>query len=90
MEYNSYDLGRRPIYYPYMLTQAIRYLKGDRIVKSATQNLQNHAFELAKISYPFTLLKSDPIQGYMICGKTSCFANTDDINKVDKLISNSF
>jgi len=90
MEYNSYDLGRRPIYYPYMLTQTIRYIKEDRVVKSSAQNLQNSAFELAKIRYPFTLLKSDPIQGYMICGKTSCFANTDDINKVDELISNSF
>ena len=38
MEYNSYDLGRRPIYYPYMLTQAIRYLKEDRVIKSSVKN----------------------------------------------------
>ena len=34
MEYNSYELGRKPIYAPYMLTQALRYLKGDRAIKS--------------------------------------------------------
>ena len=34
MEYNSYELGRKPIYTPYMLTQALRYLKGDRAIKS--------------------------------------------------------
>ncbi|MBT5934447.1 thioredoxin domain-containing protein [Sulfurimonas sp.] len=33
MEYNSYELGRKPIYAPYMLTQVLRYLKGDRIIK---------------------------------------------------------
>jgi len=90
MEYNSYDLGRRPIYYPYMLTQAIRYLKEDRVVKSSAQNLQNNIYELAKIRYPFTLLKADQSEGYMICGKTSCFANTEDVTAVNEVIENSF
>jgi len=27
LEYNSYELGRRPILYPYMLTQMLRYLR---------------------------------------------------------------
>ncbi len=34
MEYNSYDLSRRPLYYPYMLTQALRYLREKRVIKS--------------------------------------------------------
>jgi len=90
MEYNSYDLGRRPIYYPYMLTQAVRYLKEDRVVKSSLQNLKSYSYELAKVRYPFVLLKADESSEYMICGKTSCFANTDDITKVNGLIANSF
>ena len=91
MEYNSYDLGRRPIYYPYMLTQTIRYLKEDRIVKSSVENLTTNAYHLAKIRYPFVLFKADHNNsGYMICGKTSCFAQTDDIIKINTLISNSF
>ncbi|MCD6433178.1 MAG: thioredoxin domain-containing protein [Sulfurimonas sp.] len=27
LEYNSYELGRKPVYFPYMLTQMLRYLK---------------------------------------------------------------
>ena len=90
MEYNSYDLGRRPLYYPYMLTQALRYLKEDRIIKSSTQNLQQNAFALAKIKYPFTLYKADGNEAFMVCGKTSCFANTNDVKELGELISNSF
>jgi len=90
MEYNSYDLGRKTIYYPYMLTQVLRYLKEDRIIKTSVQNITNHAYELAKIRYPFVLYKADANDGYMVCGKTSCFANTNDVNELDKLISNSF
>ncbi len=90
MEYNSYELGRRPIYSPYMLTQVLRYLKGDRVIKSSLANFTNHAYELAKIRYPFVLFKADESDVYMICGKTSCFANTENIQEIDRLITNSF
>ena len=90
MEYNSYELGRRPIYYPYMLTQALRYVKGDRIIKTNEQNINNYAYELAKIKYPFIQLKRSEDDGFMICGDKSCFANTTNINELDSLIANSF
>jgi uncharacterized protein YyaL (SSP411 family) len=89
MEYNSYELGRRPIYYPYMLTQALRYVKGDRIIKSTEANLTQNAFELAKLRYPFVQLKKSEDPGFMICGEKSCFANSDDIQKIDELIAKS-
>ncbi|WP_457746249.1 thioredoxin domain-containing protein [Sulfurimonas sp.] len=90
MEYNSYELGRKPIYYPYMLTQALRYVKGDRIVKSLNINLINNAYELSKIRYPFVALKSSTDESFMICGEKSCFANTSQLSEIDKLIANSF
>jgi len=90
MEYNSYDLGRKPIYAPYMLTQALRYVKGDRIIKSSQDSLVFNSFELAKLQYPFTLLKQSDEESFMICGDKSCFANTSDINEVNKLLQNSF
>jgi uncharacterized protein YyaL (SSP411 family) len=90
MEYNSYELGRRPIYYPYMLTQVIRYIKEDRVIKSSLSNLTDNAYELAKIRYPFVLYKSEERNDYMICGKMSCFANTHDVKELNGLISNSF
>ena len=90
MEYNSYELGRKPIYFPYMLTQTLRYLKGDRVIKSSNENLSDNAYELAKIKYPFTHHQRTQESDYMICGDKSCFSNTDDINSLNSLISNSF
>ena len=89
MEYNSYEMGRKPIYFPYMLTQVFRYIKGDRIIKSKIFNLNNASLELASIKYPFTLLKASEDEGFMICGEKSCFANTTDVEEIDKLVSNS-
>ena len=90
MEYNSYELGRKPIYFPHMLTQAIRYLKGERIIKSNIDNLKNNSFELASLNYPYVSLKASEDEGFMICGDKSCFANTSDINEVNNLLTNSF
>jgi uncharacterized protein YyaL (SSP411 family) len=90
MEYNSYDLGRKPIYYPYMLTQAIRYVKGDRVIKTSAKNIKNNSLKLAKVKYPFTLLKASENDDFLVCGEKSCFANTDNVNELDLLISNSF
>lgn len=90
MEYNSYELGRKPIYAPYMLTQVLRHLKGDRIIKSSEKNLNNNAYKLAKVTYPFTYLKTSTDIEYLICGDKSCFSITKDINEINNLISNSF
>ncbi len=90
MEYNSYDLGRKPIYSPYLLKQMFRYLKGERTIKSTTSNLNAVSYELAALSYPFIQLKSSEDDGFMVCGEKSCFANSDDVNELNKLISNSF
>ena len=90
MEYNSYELGRKPIYYPFMLTQALRYVKGDRIVKTSELNITNNSFALAKIPYPFIQFKASQEDGFMVCGEKSCFANTEDISKIQQIISNSF
>jgi len=90
MEYNSYEIGRKPIYSPYMLTQVFRYLKGDRVIKSNLENVRASSQELAKIKYPFTLYKISEDNSYMICGDKSCFANTSNVNEINQLISNSF
>ena len=89
LEYNSYELARRPIYSPYMLMMMLRHLKGDRIVKSKAENLKTELATLSTINYPFTLFKADENQEFMICGKESCFANTDDATQVEVHIQNS-
>jgi len=90
MEYNSYELGRKPIYFPYMLTQVFRYLKGDRVIKSTEDNLKASSLELATLDYPFILYKTSEDIDFMICGDKSCFSNTSDINEVNTLLTNSF
>lgn len=90
MEYNSYELGRKPIYSPFMLTQVLRHLKGDRVIKTSLDNINISALALAKIDYPFVLLKSSEEDEYMVCGEKSCFAQTLKVEEVNSLVSNSF
>ncbi len=89
MEYNSYELGRKPIHFPYMLTQVFRYLKGERIIKSNIHNLQNSSLALASLEYPFISLKASDEEDFMVCGEKSCFANTSNVNEVNKLVLKS-
>ena len=89
MEYNSYELGRKPIYYPYMLTQTLRYAKGDRIIKTNEQNINNYAYNFAKIKYPFIKLRKSENADFMVCGEKSCFANTEDLERIETLIKQS-
>ena len=90
LEYNSYELGRRPVIYPYMLRQMLRYLKGDRVIKSNAHNLETNSYKLSTLNYPFTHKKLSEDSNFMICGDKSCFANTDNIEKIDDIIKNSF
>ena len=90
LEYNSYELGRKPIYFPYMLTQMLRYLRGDRVVKSNESMLKNKSNELVSLDYPFVQIKLSSDEEFLLCGEKSCFANTDDVNKLNELIKNSF
>ncbi|MBN2816132.1 MAG: thioredoxin domain-containing protein [Campylobacterales bacterium] len=90
MEYNSYEVGRKPIYSPHMLTQIIRYVKGERIIKSNLQNLQNASFELAKLPYPFVSHKVTDDTEFLICAEKNCFANTANVNELAALLLKSF
>jgi len=90
LEYNSYELGRRPVIYPYMLRQTLRHLKGDRVIKSDASNLDTNAYELSSLDYPYIHKKLSQDAEFMVCGDKSCFANTDNINKINDIIKNSF
>ena len=89
MEYNSYELGRKPIFSPYMLLQALRYLKGERIIKATYENLSTNALTLAKLDYPFVQYRESNDEGFMICGEKSCFAHTQNVEEIKKLLLDS-
>jgi hypothetical protein len=89
-EYNSYELGRRPVIYPYMLREMLRYLKGDRVVKSSQKNLEQNALKLASLEYPFIQKKASDDENYMVCGAKSCFGATQNLNEINDIIKKSF
>jgi len=89
LEYNSFELGRRPVIYPYLLRQMLRYLKGDRVIKSNISNLESQSLKLSSLTYPFIQKKASDNQGYTICGKNKCFNNTNNINKINDIITNT-
>lgn len=90
LEYNSYELGRKPIYSPAMLKQMLRYLKEDRIIKLSKVNFEKHQRELSELEYPFIEFKEHDRNEYLICGNKSCFAQTFNIQDINQLISTSF
>ncbi len=87
LEYYSVKLSKTPIYFPYFLDQAHRYIKEDRIVKGKKEKLAEGSAQLAAVSYPFTKrYATNESEDFLICGLNSCFANTDDVNKINALI----
>ena len=88
LEVHSYDVMRQPISTPKMTQMVIRYLKDDIIIKAKEKKLKLHISEIDTLSYPFTLIKSDTSEEYMLCNSSSCFLNTTDFNEVKKTIQN--
>ncbi len=86
LEYNSYELGRKPIYFPTMLGAMLRYLRGDAIIRSNTGNLKKHALAISLIEYPFVIKHASGDGGFLLCRQDSCFANVEDMNEVKKNI----
>lgn len=87
LEYVSLKLMKTPIYYPKLTEQTVRYLRGDRVIKGQKENLK----KCTPFGTPFVLLKSDEsVEGFLICGDNSCFANCSTAEEVDELILKSF
>ena len=88
LEVHSYDVMRQPISTPKMTQMVIRYLKDDIIIKAKEKKLKLHISEIDTLSYPFSLIKSDTSEEYMLCNSSSCFLNTADFDEVKKTIQN--
>jgi len=86
LEIHSYDVMRQPISTPKITRMIIRYLKDDIIIKAKEKKLKDHITDIDTLSYPFTLIKSDTNDGYMICNSNSCFGDEKDFDGVKKVI----
>ena len=49
LEYNSFELGRKPVHSPFMLSQTLRYLKGDRLLKLNLENFNKKSSDVDAI-----------------------------------------
>jgi uncharacterized protein YyaL (SSP411 family) len=88
LEIYSYDVMRQPISTPKMSRMVIRYLKDDIIVKADEEKLKENISNIDRFSYPFTLIKSDLNDGYLLCNSSSCFGDVADFSEVKKVIKN--
>jgi len=82
LEMHSYDVMRQPISTPHMSRMVIRYLKDDVIIKAREEKLKEHISDLDTIPHPFSLLKNDTNEGFMICNSNACFGHEKDFNGV--------
>jgi len=84
LEIHSYDVMRQPISTPKMSRMVIRYLKDDIIIKAKEEKLALHITELDTITYPFTIMKNDTNDGFMLCNSNSCFGHEKDFESILK------
>ena len=82
LEIYSYDVMRQPISTPSMSRMVIRYLKDDVIIKAQEDKLKPHISNLDKLAHPFSLLKNDTNDGYMLCNSNSCFGHEKEFSGV--------
>ena len=78
LEINSYDVMRQPLSTPRMSRMVIRYLYDDIIIKAKEEKLKKHIKELDTLPHPFSLIKNDTNDGFMLCNSNSCFGHEKD------------
>ena len=86
LEIYSYDVMRQPISTPKMSRMVIRYLKDDIIIKAKEKKLKDHIRDIDTLPHPFTLIKGDSNDGFMICNSNSCFGHEKDFDGVKAVL----
>ncbi|PHR55440.1 MAG: thioredoxin domain-containing protein [Arcobacter sp.] len=77
LEYHSADLVKRPLRYPYLFNQAIRYIKEDRVIKGSEDFLQKVNSSFENLDYPFVQRYLSSENQAILCGTQSCYTNLD-------------
>jgi len=86
LEIYSYDVMRQPISTPRMSRMVIRYLKDDIIIKAKEEMLQTHIKDLDTLPHPFSLLKNDSNDGFMLCNSNSCLGHEKSFSGVVEIL----
>jgi uncharacterized protein YyaL (SSP411 family) len=88
LEIYSYDVMRQPISTPRMSRMVIRYLKDDIIIKAKEEKLKSHIKDLDTLPHPFSLLKNDTNDGFMLCNTSSCFGHEKSFSGIQEVLEN--
>ncbi len=86
LEIYSFDVMRQPISTPKMTHMVIRYLKDDIIIKAKEKKLKLHITDTDTLPYPFSLIKGDTNDGYMLCNSNSCFGHEKEFDGIMKIM----
>ena len=86
LEIHSYDVMRQPVSTPKLSKMVIRYLLDDVIIKAKEERLKEHITDLDTLPYPFTLLRTDTNDGFMICNTSACFGHEKDFGGVREVL----
>ena len=86
LEIHSYDVMRQPISTPKLSKMVIRYLLDDVIIKATEERLKDHITDLDTLPYPFSLLRTDTNDGFMICNSSACFGHEKTFEGVREVL----
>jgi len=77
---------RQPVSTPKLSKMVIRYLLDDVIIKAKEERLKEHITDLDTLPYPFSLLRTDTNDGFMICNTSACFGHEKDFDGVREVL----
>lgn len=75
LEYYSAQLVKKPVHFPYLFNQAMRYIKEDRVLKGEKDALGKLTEAMLKLDYPYVLRVQADAQETLLCGVQSCYAS---------------
>jgi hypothetical protein len=64
----------------------LREKKGYVTLKASQKKLEENEKRIVKINYPFVLKKAEPLEAYLACDMSQCFAIDKNLSKVIKVI----
>lgn len=86
LEYYSAKLVKKPVHFPYLFNQAMRYIKEDRIFKGEKAALDRLNETILKLDYPYILRVQADANETLLCGVQSCYASLkEDANLQEEL-----
>ena len=86
LEVHSYDVMRQPVSSPRMSQMVIRYLKDDIVIKATEEKLRPHLQDLDTLPYPFSFVRVEQNDAYMLCNTNSCFGKETEWRELVKAI----